>query len=266
MNTNKDVSGRAVISEERYVREKSLKLYTYLVCLGELRNAPNMFGDNVRVFRQRDIVLTRIKSALNMDERTIKKYWQELEDSNLVRFKPHGWEEDMSKSFNQRWTERRKHKDTYYEMTIYEGQLFRKIPKETLVDLNEIYQVNELTLKVYITLVNMQEAAFKKGKTFKKFTYVDLRDLLGYAKKNETNRKLEASLNFLRSLGLVEYEEGTFKNSYGATIPVFALTAVNFYINYKLKDFEPAEENVLTEIEIEEIREKNREMYPEVFN
>ena len=206
-----------------------------------------------------------------MDERTIKKYWEQLEKDGLIKFCPHGWKEERDEngllvSFNKRWKERNKHKDTYYEIPIKQDMLFRKIPKTTLVDLNEIYQVNELTLKVYMTMINYQELCNKNNKKYKKFTYMDLREILGYSKQNIIDRKLEASLNTLRSLGLIKYEAGTFTNKYGATIPVFVLTEANFYITYELKDFKPEEEITISQEEKLEIINKNKELYPEAFN
>lgn len=223
MQTNKNVKGRAIFSDKDEIRERSLKLYMYLVCRANLRNAPNKFGDNVRIFQQRDVVLSQIKRILKIgDERTIKKYWEELERANLIRFCPHGWKEvlyiEVKKEngeketkivpFNERWKIRNKHKDTYYEIPVRQEMLFRKIPKETLVKLNEEYCVDELTLKVYMTLVNYQEECITNGLNYKTFTYQDLREILGYAQKDSTNKKLEDILTHLRSLGLIDLESG----------------------------------------------------------
>ena len=50
MNNNKQVKGRAIFSEPEQIRKKCLKLYMYLVCIANLRNVPNAYGDNVRIF------------------------------------------------------------------------------------------------------------------------------------------------------------------------------------------------------------------------
>jgi hypothetical protein len=50
MQTNKNTKGRAIFSSEEDVKKKSLRLYMYLVCHANLRNKPDAFGDNVRIF------------------------------------------------------------------------------------------------------------------------------------------------------------------------------------------------------------------------
>jgi hypothetical protein len=68
-----------------------------------------------------------------MDERTIKKYWEMLELEDLIRY--NNWkQEDKSLSFNERWKIRNKNKNVYYEIPT--PPKFRKIPKETLVEIN----------------------------------------------------------------------------------------------------------------------------------
>jgi hypothetical protein len=90
--------------------------------------------------------------------------------------------------------------------------------------------------------------------------------MLGYAAETAFDRKAEQSINELESLGLLDYSLGKYKNSHGVEIPVYIVNSVNFYINYKNKDFKPAEENVVSEKQIERIKEENKENYPEVFN
>jgi hypothetical protein len=74
-----------------------------------------------------------------MDERTIKSYWEKLENDGVIIFNAigSGWKENRELSFNERWKQRRKHKETYYHIPFRENELFRKIPKETLIRLNE---------------------------------------------------------------------------------------------------------------------------------
>lgn len=272
MQSNKNIKGRAIISDEENIREKSLKLYTYLVCHSSLRNKPDQFGDNVRIFQQRDIVLSRIKKILKLDERTIKKYWAELESQKLIVYYPNSWRQQYIKDkvfdlpFNEQWKLRNKHKECYYEIPIKQGQLFRKIPKETLIRLNEDYQVDELVLKVYITLINYQEDCIVKGYNSKKFTYQDLRDILGYKEAWSSNRVLEGALTTLSGFGLIDLETGEFVNSYGFKIPVFILKQANFYFDFKIMDFEPAPENVIEEEQIKDIKNENKEFYPEIID
>lgn len=169
MQSNKEIKGRAIFSDTESVKRNSLKLYMYLVCRANLRNAPNKYGDNVRIFQQKDIVLSHIIKIIGIgDERTLKKRWEELENNGLIRFCPRGWREEIYKEieqkdgsiktvkipFTERWKIRNKHKDTYYEIPISRDMLFRKIPKETLIKLNEEYQLDEFVLKLYINLIN----------------------------------------------------------------------------------------------------------------
>lgn len=147
------ITGRAVFSDRDLVKDRELKLFCYLVCRANLRNKPRKGHSEIRIFQQRDIVLSQIQRVLGFEPRTTKKYWEQLEEAGLIRFCPHGWDEDMSMTFNQRWTIRNKHKDTYYEIPSNEF-LYRKVPKETLVKLNEELKVPELFLKTYITLIN----------------------------------------------------------------------------------------------------------------
>jgi hypothetical protein len=74
MQSNKGIKGRAIFSDTESIKRNSLKLYMYLVCRANLRNAPNKYGDNVRIFQQKDIVLSHIIKIIGIgDERTLKK-------------------------------------------------------------------------------------------------------------------------------------------------------------------------------------------------
>lgn len=261
MQSNKNIKGRAIFSKQEDIKEKSLKLYMYLVNHANLRNEPNEFGDNVRIFQQRDIVLTHIKKILNMDERTLKKYWEQLEESGLIKFTPRDWREKLIDAagapvpFNDRWKIRNKHKETYYEIPVKKGLLYRKIPKQTIHTLNEEYCVSELVLKVYMTLVNFQEDCMVNGYKYKRFTYQDLRDMLGYVSDAKTNKKLEGALNELIGFGLIDLKQGEAINDYGLKIPVFVLNQVNFYVNFEIMDYQTAEENVVEPEQIKRVRE-----------
>lgn len=194
-----------------------------------------------------------------MDRRTIKKAWEELEQSYLIRFCPNGWKEDDTLSFNDKWKIRNKHKDNYYEIPC--PMIFRKIPKETLVELNELHKVGELTMKIYMTLVNYQEDCIVNGLPYKRFTYQDLQNILGYAQESAFNRKAEAAINKLEGLGLVSYSLGKFTDTNGHLIPVYILNEVNFYTSYKNKGFRPAEQAVIPSEQQERIKKENKDFY-----
>jgi hypothetical protein len=68
-----------------------------------------------------------------MDERTIKRYWEMLELEGLIVYNGF-FKEDLSLSFKERWKIRNKNKNVYYEIPT--PPKFRKIPKETLIELN----------------------------------------------------------------------------------------------------------------------------------
>lgn len=238
--TNKNVKGEPIFCENEQIKERSLKIYTYLVCLSHLKDTHS----GVRIFQQRDVNLSAIKRLFKMDERTIKKYWELLEADGLIHFNGR-YHEDYEKSFVERWKVRNKHKESYYEIPC--PTPYRKIPRETLIELNEGKQVDELTLKVYMILLNYQEICILTSKTKKAFTYMDLRDILGYTTHNDINKKLENILNNLESWGLISIKTDKILNKYGVSIPVFILEEARFYIDYKIKNYEPASEAVIEE-------------------
>lgn len=244
MQSNNHVKGLAVCSEEKNIRNRSLKLYTYLLCHSNLVDNPG-YGDKRRVFQQKDINLSKMGAILKMDERTIKKYWEQLESDGIIRFNDVGsnWKEDFNLSFNERWKIRRQHKYTYYHIIFNNNELFRKIPKETLIYLNEneYNKVDELTLKIYITLINFQEYAIMNNKTERIFTYQDLQEVLGFAQQSQTNRRMEKSLIDLRKLGLLEFTTGEKTTENGWKIPIFILKQVNWYVYYDCKDYDTSE-------------------------
>lgn len=265
MQSNKDVHGLAVFSRESQIRERSLKVYTYLICHSQLVDDPK-FGDRRRVFQQKDINLSQMGKILKMDERTIKKYWEQLEEDGILYFNASGnrWEEDRKLSFNERWKVRRKHKETYYHINYRSGEYFRKIPKETLIALNETYQVKELVLKIYIILTNYQEYCIYNGDKTKCFTYKDLRDVLDYTSQAKINKDLEAALLKLQSYNLIDIEPGLYTHPNGWKIPVFILKQVNWYIDYNIKDFETGDSIWTDEIKAE-LRKQSKELYKEYF-
>lgn len=237
MQSNRNVKGLPVISEQERIRQRSLKVYIYLVCISQMVDNPFNGGSPRRVFQQKDVNLSKMAKVLKMDERTIKKYWEALEADRLVIFNAKGsrWEEDDSKTFVERWKERRKHGETYYHIDTSGGWLFRKLPRETLIELNTEYQASELTIKIYLTLVNLQEKCIINNQKEVIFTYQDLQKILGYSSEDSTNRKMEKSLLQLQSLGLIQIKVGERTVNNGWKIPVFILKQVNWYIDYEFK-------------------------------
>jgi hypothetical protein len=106
-----------------------------------------------------------------------------------------------------------------------------------------------------MTLINYQEACINNGKSYKPFTYQDLRELLGYKLHDDIDKKMETSLNQLQGLGLIIIRRDVMLNKFGVAIPVFVLEQANFYTNFDIKDFETAEEEVIEEPERQLIKE-----------
>ena len=52
-----------------------MKFYTYLVCISGLATYP----ENTRMFRQKDLMLSKIKEATGITDKTAKLYLQILE-------------------------------------------------------------------------------------------------------------------------------------------------------------------------------------------
>lgn len=265
-----------IFSEPHQIKEQSLKLYSYLLCLSHFRNTPRKGFDNVKIFQQKNINLSQIKRLFSMDERTIKKCWEGLENEGLIYFTPRDWKETLividengnqkKTSFNDKWKERRKHPETYYEIPVNENQLYRKIPEITIQGLIDIYNVNELTMKIYMTLVNLQENCIVNGWHYKSFTYKDLCEMVGYVKEGKTSKRMEDCLRNLQSLGLIEIKQDIFINSYGVKIPCFILNQANFYINYDIKDYQTGDYSILPEEVKQAVRDAQKELYPLSFD
>lgn len=200
-----------------------------------------------------------------MDERTIKKYWEYLEQCRCLKYNLIGEVEDENLTFNERWKRRRKNPNVYYHIEWNDSELFRKIPRDTLTGLNETYKVSELTLKIYITLINYQEICYVNKRETKTFSYADLANVLNYKLENQIRRRMEKSLLELVSLGLVNMETGSYTMNNGWKVPVFLLKQVNWYIDFSFKDFK-ADESTWSKDLLDEVKQKNKEMYSEYFS
>lgn len=242
-------NAKPIFSSDKEIKKNSLKLFSYLTLIGNLRDR----YDTVRVFQQKDITLKGIHDAIGLNERTIKKYWEFLEEDGLVVYSKR-YEEDLELSFNKRWTLRKKKPEAYYE--IPKPSKYRLIPQLTIEKLLKNKLVNELTYKIYVILLNYQEMCIANGKDAKYFTYKDLRDVLGYKKDNDIDRRIEDALVHLEALGLISFNKDEKRNSYGGKIPVFILTNVKFYIKTKITGYETDETNALSKTEIEYLQDK----------
>lgn len=247
----KEDRAKPIVSEEEMIKKNSLKLFSYLTLISNLKNK---HGEE-RIFQQKDICLKDIQIETGLDPKTTKKYWELLEQDGLLSYnEPEGFPYEYGRSFSEEWKVRQKFKYGYY--SIPKPQQYRLIPELTIKRLVNDYKISELTYKVYIVLLNYQEHSILNGKAEKPFTYEDLRELLGYKKENATNKRLEASLIMLEGLGLIVIGKDRGYNIRGATIPVFMLKQVNKYTHSKYADFSPAEQKVIPKKDSEEIKTK----------
>ena len=120
-------------------------------------------------------------------------------------------------------------------------------------------------MKIYIILMNYQEICNQEGCVYKKFTYQDMRDILSYTKQNKTDRKMEASLLLLKSLGLIDIKTDTYINTYGVKIPCFILRQVNFYISYDFKGFETGDYSIISEDIKQQLVDRCKSDYADAF-
>jgi len=61
--------------KESSITDNPMRLYTYLVCISGLADYP----DNTRMFRQKDLTLTRIQETTGITPKTAKLYLYCLE-------------------------------------------------------------------------------------------------------------------------------------------------------------------------------------------
>ena len=221
-----------IVSKEEQVSSHSMRLYTYLVLISQLDCSNAAFRkEGRRQFKQRDFTLNSIKANIGMDPKTIKKYWQKLEEDGLIVYE--GKEETHTEDgrlidWSTRFMARKKNKNGYY--SIKKPIKFRRIPKETVDKILKQYEVSEQELKLYILLANMQEVCIYNGEENVLFTYKDLTELLKLKNEGKTRMLIHKSLVWLEKLGLVDYDIVKTKcGNFNQEINCFKLNQVNFY-------------------------------------
>ena len=211
-----------VISDNEQVQRNSMRLYVYLISISKFngKNKP-------RFFLQGDFNINRIHKALDMHESTIKKYWKILEDEGLIKYEGQGIKNLDQTMWNKRFMERKKNSTGYY--TIPKREPYKIIPRETLDKMVNGFEVNEDELKIYLMLANMQEHFVYLSQPECLFSLKDLRELLSCSTKK--NKSIIQGLQWLRELGLVDYECIKKKNNLGekSFSYFFKLNSVNFY-------------------------------------
>jgi transcription initiation factor IIE alpha subunit len=234
------------VKEEKIV-DNPMKLYTYLNCISGLASYP----ENTRMFRQKDLMLTKIKEAIGITDKTVKRYMYQLEQSQLVSYNGEyqftyineGDYEDrkeylkaVDKECFSVWTSRyRYEKNGVYYIPC--PKPFTPVPETTLETLNKTFKVSELELKLYLLCCAYRDTCVFQHRQFKVLTFEQIRDTLGYTISAHTDAEIRKALIFLRGVGLIEYREGIIPNRKGGAIPSFKISEVYYYISYKIDDF-----------------------------
>lgn len=262
-----NIRGAAPMPRREEDIRNSMKLYTYLVCISGLATYP----DNTRMFRQKNMILSKIKNATGITDKTVKLYLYELEHQGLIsyqgqikRITPEEHEEILEKiknasegskerKYNEAagaliWKKRNKmEKDGVYY--IPRPNKWTPIPEITLQKLNDDFDCSELELKLYFLCCSYRDLCCYENKNTKILTFESVKDAFNIKKNSsDINKTIRKALLFLKSIGLIEYTEQLINNSRGAAIPCFKLHEVNYYINYEI-------EEVNMEIEDEDLKE-----------
>lgn len=219
--------GLPVVSENEQVQKNSMRLYIYLVSIS------NFCGkDKPREFMQNDFSVNKIHLILGMHAETIKKYWKILEENNLVQYQGPNGGAANAKIYNQKeWNKifiaRKNYSSGFYKLP--KGDLYRIIPRETIDKMQHTFLVDELELKLFLLLANMQEHFCYLKPPERLFTLQDLRVLLKLSKKVENNKKIIQALLWLEKLRLIEYELLPDITNLKTKKYCFNLKSVNYY-------------------------------------
>lgn len=212
-----------VVSNEEQVQKNCMKLYVYLISISNFAGI-----DKPRFFLQGDFNINRIHKTIGMHESTIKKYWKLLEDEGLIKYEGQSIKTPSQSVWNKQFMERKKISATYY--TIPKKTPYKIIPKETLDKMVKGFQVDDIELKIYLLLANMQEKfVYFDTPRDRRFSLKDLRELLGVSKNQ--SKKIMQSLQWLKELNLIEYECKKENNNLGGISYFYELISVNYYTN-----------------------------------
>lgn len=252
--------------EEKDINNNSMKLFAYLMTIAGLADYP----ENTRLFRQKNLVLTRIYKATGITDKTVKLYLYYLEDNGLIEYKGeykfnfHRYLEQDFEKFSQYrktieryaadiWKLRKTEKEAIY--LIPRPMPYTPVPEITLTQLNEDFQISEMELDIYLFLCKYRDECVKNQKDYKAMTFENFRDILGLKQDNTTNQSIRNALAFLEKIKLISFSLGYIPNSKGAKIPCFKITDVGYYIGEPVIEFN--EEETLTVSEKEELKRLN---------
>lgn len=265
-----NVKGAAPMPRKEDDIKNPMKLYTYLVCISGLATYP----EHTRMFRQKNLMLTKIYEATGITDLTAKRYLHQLEQKGLIHYRgeintskisDEEWEEinkkleKASEKTKQRkyeelvgallWKKRNKEEKTgvYH---IPRPDFWTPIPEKTLKQLNEDFDCSELELKLYLLCCNYRDMCVYEGRETKNLTFEMIRDIFEIKDNSSLpDKNIRRALLFLKSIGLITYSERLVSNGKGAAIPCFKLHDVGYYIDYKIQEVnEEIEDKDLKEI------------------
>lgn len=225
---------KALLTIEDIIADYSMKLLAYLFSLSKIYTS---IEDNskIRIIPFSRIILANIGDLFGSCEKTLKKNLGKLEDVGVIRFyKEKNQLEDYDETdqpipFNEKWKVRKQYRDSYYLITPLGERLFRKIPLDTLIKINEVYKLREVAFKTYLFLIILQDTnILNSGR--QTFTFKDLRELLKYRPDTRTNQSIERGLEELQAAGLIKYRKGFTPNRYKTEISLFTLDEINYKI------------------------------------
>lgn len=261
---------------EEDIRNNSMKLYAYLVTIAGLADYPS----NTRMFRQKNLILTKIYDAIGITDKTVKLYLYYLEENGLVEYKGDNkfkyknrnnyssfsdYRKDVQSYSSEIWKLRKKDKESVYY--IPRPTPYTPVPEITLKKLNEYFKITEIELKLYLFCCKYRDLCVERNMNYKAMTYEDIRDILGLKKDARIDRSIFLALTFLEKLGLVHFSIGYTANSKLAKIPVFKITDVAYYIGEKMVSFEDDEMLTANEkVELKEVNERIEIGYEKLKN
>ncbi len=261
--------GAPMPKKEDDIVRNSMKLYAYLVCMAGLATYP----EHTRMFRQKDLMFTRIQQATGLTNETIKLYLYYLEENNMVHYQgdyrfhyvslyDDNGDKLTGKEFRKARLQEAKRvyglrykKEKTGVYLIPRPNPFIPIPEQTLEKLNEQFECSELELKLYMFCCSYHDTCLYKGQQYKKISFEMLRE--GLMKKDNSsnpNRQIRYALCFLKAIGLIDFIEGIDVNRKGAPVPSFKLKGVRYYVDYKIEDF--VGQDGLSEKDFQEILER----------
>lgn len=256
--------GAPMPKKEDDIVNNSMKLYAYLVCIAGLAAYP----ENTRMFRQKDLMFTKIKKATGITNDTVKLYLYYLEENRLIKYRGE-YQFNFVTADNMNHVEYRaarlaeakrvfelrykNEKQGVYH--IPRPNPYIPIPEQTLEKLNNFFQCSELEIKLYLYCAAYQDLCSYQGIACKPITFEDIReDFQLKGTGSDINKQIRMSLLFLCAIGLIDYTEGIIINRKNAKISCFKLKSVKYYVEYDVKDFSC--EKTITEDEKKAILER----------